>query len=193
MISDRRLPFDLIARGDESGWSLLYEQEWSRLVRIANAAGAGDRDAAQDVVQEAMLVLLRKTGQLPLIRNPAGWLSSVTFRLARAGHRTRTRHRPRCVPLPAGVDDPDDFVTESRYVAPDDTEAVAVAGDELGRTLRALATLPPHQAGAILALAVGCDMPAYDRRAGLTRCARNRHIDAGRRRLRPLVQRRAPA
>ena len=192
MISDRRLPFDLIARGDESGWTLLYEQEWAKLVRIAYAGGAGDRDYAEDVVQDAMIVLLTKTWQLPHIRNPSGWLSSVTFRLARAGHRTRTRHRPQYVPLPDHADDPDDLVTESRYVARDDTEALVVAHDELVRTLHALATLPPYQVSAILAMAVGCTMSAYDRQAGLRRCTRNWHIDNGRRRLRPLIQRREP-
>jgi RNA polymerase sigma-70 factor (sigma-E family) len=105
----------------------LYVADRARLVRTATLL-LGDREAAEDVVQEAFVRLDRRAADLPDVRSRQAYVRQIVVNLSRSALRRRVvalKHLPRpSVPAPAA-----------------DGEALAsLEHDEVVRALRRLST-----------------------------------------------------
>jgi RNA polymerase sigma-70 factor (sigma-E family) len=104
----------------------------------------GDRQAAEDVVQEAFCGLYRAWGRLPDHENVLGYLRvSVLNGCRSALRRARRMPRPLAVPPAASA------------------EAAVLVGEERRAAVAALRRLPPRQRQA-LALRYFADLPEYE-------------------------------
>ena len=113
----------------------LFRTEYRSLVRLASLL-VGDREASEEIVQDAFVRLQLRWGGL---RDPArapAWLRSAVLNGARSRLRHRGVRRRRDVAAP--VFEPDRAVDG------------AVAGDEHRRVMAALRTLPVRQREAIV-------------------------------------------
>ncbi len=139
-VSDRRLLQRFALQSDETGFTALMDRHQTGLLRLASAL-LGNRDAAQDAVQEAFLRLGREAPTL-LRRWPeggaglGGWLATVVRNWCIDQLRRR-----RSVTMDAG-DEP---------VATQPTPAAHVATAEVGQALwEAVAALPPLERAAVV-------------------------------------------
>jgi RNA polymerase sigma-70 factor (sigma-E family) len=109
----------------------MFAQEGGSLVRLARVF-CDDRDAAEDLVQEAFIRLHRSAGSIRDLARAPAFLRSIVINLARDHNRRglmSLRHRNSAEPLPSPVE-------------PDDR---AVHSEELRDVLGALRTLPERQ------------------------------------------------
>ena len=107
----------------------LYRAEASNLVRLARFF-VDDRDAAEDLVQEAFIRLARATGRINNPDKAPAYLRSIVLNLARDHNRrglVSLRHRPSVEPEPPSVE-----------------EMVAVRADQQ-RVIESLRDLPHRQ------------------------------------------------
>ncbi len=110
----------------------LFEEEGRSLVRLARLF-VDDRDAAEDIVQEAFLRLARRVDRIEDVERAPAYLRSIVLNLARDHNRrglVSLRHRPA-----AGRDI--DIV--------DDASDMLVRSEEHRRVLDAVRGLPPRQ------------------------------------------------
>lgn len=85
----------------------LFRQEASNLVRLARFF-VDDRDAAEDLVQEAFIRLSRSAGRIKSRDRAPAYLRSIVLNLARDHNRrglVSLRHRPAAEPEPISIDD----------------------------------------------------------------------------------------
>ena len=66
-----------IANGDRSAFSSLYRSWQPTLVRYATGLLSGDREAAEDVVDEALLAVWQQAGRFAGTGSGAGWLRRI--------------------------------------------------------------------------------------------------------------------
>jgi RNA polymerase sigma-70 factor (ECF subfamily) len=123
--------------GDSRAFELLYDRHAARALRVARAL-VGDRELAEEVVQEAFLSVWRNAGRYdPRLGSFRAWALSVVR--YRAIDLLRVRRKE------AG----DQFVGDDEFFTlPDekaDTEAAAVQRLEMVRIRRQLAQLPRPQ------------------------------------------------
>jgi RNA polymerase sigma-70 factor (sigma-E family) len=122
----------------------LYQEHALGLLRLA-VIMLGERQAAEDVVQDAFLGLFRRWGALNDPERALAYVRSSVFNGCRTVLRKRARHRE------FTLTDPD---AES-------AEASAVVGEEHREVLAALRRLPDRQREAV-ALRYCLDMPVGD-------------------------------
>ena len=88
----------------------LYTREAPRLVALSLSL-TGNREAARDVAQEALLRAYREWGRVSLMDRPGAWVRRVAINLATDAHRRLQRERTavsRLAAQPAAVfDEPD--------------------------------------------------------------------------------------
>lgn len=75
---------------DEPGWSALLRAEMPRLYRTVSKAVGGDRELAEDTVQETCLRAVRTWAASEVPRDPGGWLRTVALNLLRNHFRHRS-------------------------------------------------------------------------------------------------------
>jgi RNA polymerase sigma-70 factor (ECF subfamily) len=85
---------------DADGFDAFYRAEWGRLAGTLRLLG-GERDAADDVAQEAMTRAWVHWSRVSRLDRPAGWLYVTAFRLQRRRLR-REANRPWPEPVPEG-------------------------------------------------------------------------------------------
>ena len=131
----------------EAGASLavtaLYRGHALGLTRLAFIM-LGDRQAAEDVVQEAFYGLYRAWNRLPDHGNVHGYLRVSVLNGCRSALR-RSRRVPRALAVPAAAS----------------AEAEALAGEEQRATVAALRRLPPRQREALV-LRYFAELPEYE-------------------------------
>lgn len=66
-----------VAKGDSNAFSDLFRQNQRRLISYASGLLAGDRDAAQDVVDEAMIAVWQHAGGYAGNGSAEGWLRRI--------------------------------------------------------------------------------------------------------------------
>ncbi|MCU1623517.1 MAG: polymerase, sigma-24 subunit, subfamily [Frankiales bacterium] len=133
-------------RWDSSEESLreLYVGSYGRLVSVV-AAICGDRDAAEEAVQEAFVRLMVKWGQVSAFDDPEAWIRKVALgfvskgrRKLRNGQRAATRFGPPQQVPPATGDAVD--VQRALRQLPVDQRHVLVLVHVVGMTVEAAAT-----------------------------------------------------
>ena len=110
----------------------LFRAEYRSLVRLA-ALLVGDRDASEEIVQDAFVRLQLRWGGLRDPSRAPAWLRSAVLNGARSSLRrrgVRRRHASASLPVPV----------EERWLD----------GDQHRRVIAALRTLPPRQREAIV-------------------------------------------
>ena len=89
---ERRLR-QAVLRGDEAAWRLLYERSFDPLCRFARSRTDGDRERADELVQEVWYVAVRRIRDFDPDRGSfTSWLFGVASGLSRNERRAR---RPR--------------------------------------------------------------------------------------------------
>lgn len=106
----------ITAEAVQAGWARadvdalvtrLFDQEAANLVRLARFF-VDDRDAAEDLVQEAFIKLARSVHRIGDPDRVTAYLRSIVLNLARDHNRrglVSLRHRPPADPAPAGVEE----------------------------------------------------------------------------------------
>ncbi len=118
----------------------LYRSHALGMTRLAFIM-LGDRQAAEDVVQEAFCGLFRAWGRLPADANVLGYLRASVVNGCRSVHR-RSKRTPRSLAIPP---------------APS-AEASVLVGEERRAAVAALRRLPPRQREALV-LRYFADLP----------------------------------
>lgn len=114
----------------------MFDQEGRSLVRLARVF-CDDRNAAEDLVQEAFIRLHRSAGSIRDINRAPQFLRSIVINLARDHNRRglmSLRHRSSAVTAKE----------------PPEPESVAMADDESAAVLAALRSLPERQRGCLV-------------------------------------------
>jgi RNA polymerase sigma-70 factor (ECF subfamily) len=112
----------------------LFRGHYARLVRTLTLV-CGDREMADDAVQEAFVAAHLRWRRLQRYDDPVGWIRRVAINKLRDGGRRRTR-KDRAV---------ERLVATAQQPAADPTSDAASAGDDVESTLSLLATLPRQQ------------------------------------------------
>jgi len=137
MLEDRKLLWRL-KRGDREALRLIYEQHEADLVTLA-ASLLRDPAAAQDVVQDVFLGLVRSAPRLELRKTLRAYLAAAVANRVRDRYRKQARERLTSIEdaaeVPAGSDGPVQMVIRS---------------DEMLRLRAALEELPYEQREAIM-------------------------------------------
>lgn len=76
---------------DPKSFAALYREAYPKLTLVA-AGVTGDRQSAEDIVQEAAIIAFQKTCQFVPGTNFAAWLAEIVRRCA-LNHRRKTRQR----------------------------------------------------------------------------------------------------
>lgn len=138
---------DRDAAGRESDASqavtAIYQGHALGLTRLAFIM-LGNRQSAEDVVQEAFCGLYRAWGRMPDHGNALGYVRASVLNGCRSALR-RTRRVPRLLALPAAAS----------------AEAAVLAGEERRETLAALRRLPPRQCEALV-LRYFAELPEHE-------------------------------
>lgn len=88
---------------DVDGWEALYRSEHPRIVRLAYLL-TGDRSFAEEAGQEAFVRVLRARSE---VREPAGYLTTITVNMCRDRGRREQVARLHPIPPSAAVGPPD--------------------------------------------------------------------------------------
>jgi RNA polymerase sigma factor (sigma-70 family) len=97
---------------------LLFREEAASLVRLARFF-VDDREAAEDLVQEAFIRLARSADRIREHDRVAAYLRSIVLNLARDHNRrglVSLRHRPAADPTPASVEEQVEVRADQRQV-----------------------------------------------------------------------------
>jgi RNA polymerase sigma-70 factor (ECF subfamily) len=145
---------DALQDGDAEVFSR-FVRRWSGLMLSLALAHVASRAVAEEVVQEAWLVVLRDFARFERRSALRTWVLGIVVNLA----RSRARSEKRSVPVPMDVDMP--AVDPARFLSPDSArwpdhwaiapvpwptpEDALLAGEVRGVMLRAVADLPPSQ------------------------------------------------
>jgi RNA polymerase sigma-70 factor (sigma-E family) len=121
----------------------IYQQHALGMTRLAFIM-LGDRQAAEDVVQEAFCGLYRAWNRMSNHSNAVGYLRSSVLNGSRSVIR-RAKRTPRPLAVPAAAS----------------AEAAVLAGEEQRETLAALRRLPPRQRE-VLVLRYFADLPEQE-------------------------------
>jgi RNA polymerase sigma-70 factor (ECF subfamily) len=120
-----------VLAGDEQAWRTWYDAEFARLLAYARWRCGGLRDLADEVVQEAWLVAVRRVRDFDPERATFGqWLRGIVARLLQNRLRLLQRRNGKPPPTVVATAEPADAEMQKREQA----EGVA----------RALASLPEH-------------------------------------------------
>jgi RNA polymerase sigma-70 factor (sigma-E family) len=109
----------------------MFAEQGASLVRLARVF-CDDRDAAEDLVQEAFIRLHRSAGSIRDLRRAPAFLRSIVINLARDHNRRglmSLRHRASAVPV----------------APPTEPDEQAVHAEDVDEVLDALRTLPERQ------------------------------------------------
>ena len=132
-MSTRTTDADHTATSDQSTLAELYRDHGTYLLRALTRMSQGDRDKAEDILQETFLRAWQHLDTLPRDpRRARPWLFTVARRIAIDQHRTQT-HRAREVKYDPELD--------QRHTGTEEFDRVATACD----IQTALAQLAPHQ------------------------------------------------
>lgn len=112
----------------------LFRAHYSRLVRTLTVV-CGDREMADDAVQEAFVAAHLRWRRLQGYDDPVGWIRRVAINKLRDGHRRRTR-KDRAVQR---------LATASPRLPDDPTPELAGGADDGDTMLALLAGLPRQQ------------------------------------------------
>ena len=156
----------------------LARDEWEYLVGAARRSGAPP-DAVDDVIQEALVDVLRSFGG-PYDRDH---VRAYTYRCTqwRAWKLLRQRRRTEHRTIPASAD----VVLEERSAnAPPDPLAAVLRKEELAEARGSLRELPPGERAALVLLAAGFERAAVRRALGLSERQLRRRVERGNSRLR---------
>lgn len=129
---------DLVRRarkGDRTAFEELVRRT-TRLVYARLFLETGDRDGAEDLVQEAFLTAYRKLGQLKSPEGFRSWLLTIAHNAAVSAHR-RDHRRKRSGPQAHGVD-PAELAGEA------DPSADAEREEQRSRLLSKIRSLPEN-------------------------------------------------
>lgn len=137
MFDDRRLLWRL-KRGDREALRLIYEQYEGDLLTLA-ANLLRDSAAAQDVVQDVFLGLVRSSPRLELRKTLRAYLATAVANRARDHYRRQARERL------APLSDADQVAVGS-----DGPVQMAIRSDEMLRLRAAVEELPYEQREAIM-------------------------------------------
>jgi RNA polymerase sigma-70 factor, ECF subfamily len=138
MNDDARTDAELVvaaASGDDDAFGVLVRRH-IRASTILAAQTLGRRDAAEDIVQEAFIVIHRQLGRFDRSRPFAPWCFGIVRRLA-ANRRARDQRRSRLLSLWSRV-------RRSEVAAPHQ-EQTLIAGLDGAAAKRAIETLSPMQ------------------------------------------------
>ena len=140
MRNDQRSDADLLAaaaRGDGVAFGVLVRR-YIRAATLLAAQLLGDRDDAEDIVQQAFTVVHQRAASFQKDRQFGPWLFAIVRRLA-ANHRARDLRRSRLLRLwgKGTVAEPEAISTESVSLARVDAEAAHQAMAELSPMQRA--------------------------------------------------------
>jgi len=133
-----------ITSGDAARLEALYSEHHDQLLRFAVVVASGDREDAEELVQEAF-VRLGRAASWPAAGAEAAYLRSTVLNLNRGLIRRLSLRRRRTVPA--------DDTTRHDHV-----EASAVASEGQGRILAEIRALPLRQAECV-ALHYLVDLP----------------------------------
>lgn len=152
MDADGRSPDDLtlMARfqaGDTDAYEALVRRHLDLVVRHARRY-VGDRAGAEDVAQEVFLRLYRSRDRFREPSNFAGWLVTITGRIAL--NELRTRRRKRWVPRSTLEAEEPGSEWRPGSDAEEPPEAALEREERIAAVHRALARLPENQRQAIL-------------------------------------------
>ena len=89
-LADEQEIFARIAEGDESAFSMCYSH-YGRLLLPSLLRLLGQRDIAEEVIQEVFLKVWLHRDKLAEVDNPGGWLMRVTANTARDWLKKRAR------------------------------------------------------------------------------------------------------
>lgn len=129
-----------MAAGDHDAARAFVRRHQQRVYGLA-AGVVADRDAAQDVAQEAFVRIWRHAGAFdPRRGSVAGWVLTITRNAAIDAVRLRR----------ATLADPETMLALMGPAAGPGPDDRAVFAEELDRVRWALATLPPNQRHAVL-------------------------------------------
>ncbi|GAA4823457.1 RNA polymerase sigma factor [Nocardioides caeni] len=155
--------------GDEAAFARLYRATHPGLLRYVSALSGAD---AEDVCAEAWAQACRDLGRFRGGTDDfRAWIARIARNRATDLHRARGRRPAESLPPDAMPDRPADATTD----------AAALEAMDTARVLRALATLPPDQAEAVLLRVVlGLDAKragaVLGKRAGAVRTASYRGL-----------------
>ncbi|MBI4615386.1 MAG: RNA polymerase sigma factor [Planctomycetes bacterium] len=135
-MSDRELLSAYADRRDMVCLGTFFSRHESPLLRFASSL-LGDAEAAQDVVQETFLAVLRRPRRLLAAHSCRNWLLKVTRNTGIDHLRREIRHRRKVEGLAQETDG------KAPEHASRDPDAVEVQ-DERARVRRAIQALPPH-------------------------------------------------
>lgn len=143
MCADERL-VERVVGHDVAAFELLYRKHYDRLVALV-ARMTRRAEVAEEVADEAMLVLWRKPQSFRGASRVSTWLCGIAYRLA-LKRLTRARRQPDLVDLEA-----------VELVDPLSPERVASATERHRLLMRAMAELPPAQLAVVeLTFVHGC-------------------------------------
>lgn len=105
------------ARDRERAWRALFDGHYQRVYRLALRFGVGPAEA-EDVVQRAFLIAIKRIDEVDDVRDPAAWLRGITVRVV-AHHRRwrRLREAKRWLLRDTQRDDAREPVTPERHTA----------------------------------------------------------------------------
>lgn len=139
-MSETALLLQAIARGDRAAFTRLYRQSSRRLIAFAAGLLAGDRDAAEDVVDATFIAVWQGAGQWSGQGSADGWLRRIVRNKAVDWLRSSGRYQ-------LGLDESD--LADQPDLAPDPEQA-AIDGDAATRLALALAQLGLDQREAVM-------------------------------------------
>lgn len=123
------------ARAREAIVTELYRRHVGDAFKLALRYGSGDRDWAEDVVQDVFVEVHRHAPRLALMESAGGWIYRATT--SRCLNRLR---RDRFLRTPVVR-----WALELREVPVPSPEVLGAARDELGKVFAAVNALPPKQ------------------------------------------------
>ncbi len=140
MSGDARADAELLAdtaRGDDVAFAVLVRR-YIRAATLLSAQLLGDSDDAEDIVQDAFMVVHRKATTFDVHRPFAPWFFAIVRRLA-SNRRARDLRRERLLRLSGSrtLADPSRFQTHEAFVAHANAEMVTRAIERLSPMQRA--------------------------------------------------------
>lgn len=139
-MTETALLLQAIAQGDRTAFTRLYRSSSRRLIGFAAGLLAGDRAAAEDVVDAAFIAVWQGAGQWSGQGSADGWLRRIVRNKAVDWLRVSGRYQ-------LGLDQAD--LADQPELAPD-PECAAIHGDAATRLAGALAQLNLEQREAVM-------------------------------------------